>query len=193
MLPVSARVAISAPREQVFDFVADLAYREAWMDHCISDLRLTHPKSHGEGAAARYRLQAPFYRPWLESQIAEADRARRILEITRGGRNGRTHGEIAFEFSRQGRDMTRVELTIWSEPGTPRERFMERLGARPWLKRQARVALERLRAVFEERPDAPLVRATVAAWEPHKAARFGVGPSSQPKVGSGPEPRASSG
>ena len=75
----------------------------------------------------------------------------------------------------KGRRLTRVDMTMWSEPGTPREAFMEKLGARRWLRRQTRLALERVRTVFEESRDEPLARATVAGWEPLKAPRFGVG------------------
>lgn len=177
MLPVKVHTAISAPREDVFDFLADLSNRPAWMDHFIADVRLAHPNSTGEGAAIRYRLNAPRYKPWFQSQIVEADRPRRLREETSGGRQGRTRGEWVFELSRQGRGLTRVELTIWTEGGTLRERLMQSLGARHWLKRQAKIALERLRTYFEERPEAPLARTTVAGWEPQKAPRFGVGPS----------------
>ncbi|MEA2474605.1 MAG: hypothetical protein QOE06_2520 [Thermoleophilaceae bacterium] len=193
MVPVSVHTAIAAPREEVFDFVADLANRASWMDHCITDLRLAHPKSHGVGAAARYRLEAPRYRPWIETQIVEADRPRRIVEHTRGGRSGRTRGEVVFDLSRQGRSLTRVELTLWSEPGTARERFLEKLGARPWVRRQAKIALERLRAVFEERPDRPLLRTSVAGWEPQKAPRFGLELADQPDVHTGSGRHAPSG
>jgi len=175
VLPVTAHAYISAPREEIFDFIADLANRAAWTDHFTSELHLEHPRSRGVGASARYRLDAPRYKQWVETEIVDADRPRAIVEATRAGRLGRTRGEVMFELSRESRGLTRVEMTIWSEPGTPREAVMEKLGARPWLKRQARLALERLRTIFEERPDGPLARATVAGWEPLKAPRFGIG------------------
>ena len=193
MVPVTAHTSIAAPREEVFDFIVDLAARPAWMDHCMSGYRLAHPKSAGVGAAARYELHAPRFRHWVETQIVEAERPRRIAEATRGGRSNRTRGEIVFELSRPGRNLTRVEMTVWSEPGSPRERLLEKLGTRRWTKRQAKAALERLRAVFEERPEGELARATVAGWEPQKAARFGVELSGQPDVHTGSGQRAASG
>jgi hypothetical protein len=36
-----------------------------------------------------------------------------------------------------------------------------------------KVSLKRLRTIFEERPERPLARATVAGYEPLKAARYG--------------------
>jgi hypothetical protein len=193
MVPVHVHTTIAAPREEIFDFVADLANRPAWCDHFTADFRLAHPKSDGVGAAARYRLLAPRYKPWVETQIFEAERPRRVGERTLGGRSNRSRGEVVFDLSRQGRSLTRVELTIWSEAGTARERFLERLGARRWVRRQSKGALERLRAVFEERPDEPLARATVAGWEPQKAPRFGLELADQPPVHTGSGQRAPSG
>jgi uncharacterized protein YndB with AHSA1/START domain len=193
MVPVTAHTSIAASREEIFDFISDMAARPAWMDHCMSGFRLAHPKATGVGAAARYELHAPRFRHWVESQIVEAQRPRRVVEATRGGRSNRTRGEIVFELTRQGRNLTRVEMTVWSEPGSPRERVLEKLGTRRWTKRQAKGALERLRAVFEERPDAPLVRASVAGWEPQKAPRFGVELADQPDVHTGSGHRAPSG
>ncbi|HEX8075909.1 MAG TPA: SRPBCC family protein [Thermoleophilaceae bacterium] len=185
MLPVTAHTFISAPREEIFDFVADLANRTAWTDHYTSELRLENPKSVGVGAAARYRLDAPRYRSWTETEIVEADRPRRLVEVTRGGRGGKTRGEVTIELIRQGQGLTKVEMTIASEPGTPREALMARLGARPWLKRQARKALERLRTIFEGRPDGPFERTTVAGWETQKAPRFGLHVGGEPGEASG--------
>ncbi|MEA2397594.1 MAG: hypothetical protein QOK25_1150 [Thermoleophilaceae bacterium] len=185
MLPVTAHTYISAPREEIFDLMADLAYRPAWTDHYTSEFRLEHPRSSGVGAAARYRLEAPRYRVWTETAIVEADRPRRIVEATRGGRIERTRGEVVFELTRQGEGLTRVDMTLWSEPGTAREAVMERLGARPWLRRKTKVALERLRTIFEEEPGRPLEHATVAGWEPLKAPRFGLGPRGEPGGASG--------
>ena len=194
MVPLTVHVSIAAAREEIFDFVADLAYREAWWDHAGSDFRLEHPVASGVGAALRFRLGGGGgSKSFLETQIVEAERPRRIVEATRGGRLGRTRGEIVYDLSRQGRHLTRVELTIYSEPATAPERIRERLGGRRRLKRDAKLALERLRAVFEERPDAPLARTTVAGWEPQKAARFGAELADQPAVHTGSGQRASSG
>src|ERR1041385_2540087 len=48
MRPVRAHVIISAPREDVYDLVADLAARVAWCDHYEDEFRLTRPRSSGE-------------------------------------------------------------------------------------------------------------------------------------------------
>ena len=176
MLPVTVEAFISAPREDLFDLVADLALRPAWCDHFMKDYRLANPRSLGRGAAARYLLEPPANKMYVETMVLEADRARLIVEATHGGRGGRTKGEMDWEFVRQGTSLTRVQLTIASEPGTPREHVKEAFGTRRWLRRQSRVALERLRVIVEERPEGPLPRATMAGFEPLKAPRFGASP-----------------
>jgi uncharacterized protein YndB with AHSA1/START domain len=192
MVPLTVHTAIAASREEVYDFVVDLANRTAWMDHWQAEMRLTNPRSSGVGAAARYRLRGRS-RQWMETHIVEADRPRRIVETTTGGRLNLSRGEIVFDFSRQGRSLTRVEMSVATEAGTIRERFFARFGSKGRTKRQAKVALQRLRAVFEEERDEPLARATVAGWEPHKAPRFGVELADQPDVHTGSGRRASSG
>lgn len=175
MIPVRVHTFISAPREAVFDVLADMAARPSWTDHYMRDLRLENPRSTGVGAAARYRLDAPLYRQWVEAEIVEADRPRRVVEATRGGRLGRTRGEVTYELTPQGRSLIRVDMTIASEAWMPRERVQERLGARRWLRRRAKKSLERLRELLEEPSGEPLERATVAAWEPAHGPRFGTG------------------
>jgi uncharacterized protein YndB with AHSA1/START domain len=174
LVPVRVHTFISASREDVFDLLADVAGRPSWTDHYMRDLRLQSPRADGVGAAVRYRLDAPFHSHWMESEVVEADRPRRVIEATRGGHGGKIRGEVAYELTPQGRGLTRVDMTVWTEGGTPRERLKERLGFRRWLRRQSKIALERLRMVFEEASDAPLARATVAGWEPARGPRFGT-------------------
>src|SRR5436190_4521040 len=176
MLPVELHVHISAPREEIFDLISDLSRRVAWTDNYQSQYRLAYPKSTGEGAGARYLLRAPSWRNWVETSIVEVDRPRRLLERTHGGRAGKSKGGVLWELEPVGSGLTRVDLTIWSETGTVRERFKEKLGFRRWLKRGAKASLERLRMIFEEQPGGPLARATVAGFEPLKAPRCAMHP-----------------
>ncbi|HKP91040.1 MAG TPA: SRPBCC family protein [Thermoleophilaceae bacterium] len=175
MIPIRVHTHISAPREAVFDLLADMSARPSWTDHFQKDFRLESPRSSGVGAAARYRLDAPLNRRWGESEVIEADRPRRVVEATRSGRLSGTRGEVVYELSPQGRSLTRVDMTVWTEGGTPRELVKDKLGARRWLRRQSKKALERLRTILEEHPDEPLDRVTVAGWEQSRGPRFGTG------------------
>src|SRR5919199_703458 len=89
MREVMVDVHISAPREDVFDFVADLGGRPAWTDHYLKDYRLARPNPYGLGAAARFLLRAPFAKEYVELAIVECDRPRRIVEEAHVGRRGR--------------------------------------------------------------------------------------------------------
>src|SRR4051795_374900 len=152
MRPIRAHVTISAPREQVYDLVGDLAARVAWCDHYQTDYHLTRPRSSGEGAAARFHAKAPFSKTWVEVSIVEASRPRVIRERLRLGRLGRTPGfvEDTFEPLGGGRAVgargpppggvdspweplggaMRVALVLGPEPATRLDAFKESLGAR---------------------------------------------------------------
>lgn len=171
---ITVNAYISAPREAIYDYVADLANRPAFMDGYAQDFRLAHPRSAGRGAAARYLLAAPLNHHWVETTVVEAERPRRIVERTHGGRNGKSKGGVSWEFARHGQGLTRVSMTTWNEPGMAREAVMEKLGTAGWTKRRAKQALERLRVIFEERKPGPDRRATVAGYEPMRAPRFGA-------------------
>jgi uncharacterized protein YndB with AHSA1/START domain len=171
--PVTVETVISAPREAVFDFLGDLANHVAFTDHFMSDFRLARTKSDGPGAAARFRLDAPLTNQYAELTVTKADRPRQIIEEMRVGRRGRSRAVAVYDFSRESGNATRVELTTYSEPATMVDRIRQ-IGAAGWIRRKTRKSLDRLRMIFEEPQKEPLKRATIAGYEPEKAARFGA-------------------
>ena len=172
MREVTVSTTISAPREDVFDFVSDLAARPSFADHYMKDYRLARVQPVGVGAAARFKLGLPLANEYAELTIAKADRPRQIIEELRVGRRGRNRSVGVYEFTREGPNTTRVELTTYSEPATLIDRVKE-VGAAGWIRRKTRRSLERLRVIFEEPDRARMTRATIAGYEPDKAARFG--------------------
>jgi uncharacterized protein YndB with AHSA1/START domain len=179
MREVTVSTIISAPREDVFDFVCDLSRRPAYTDHFMDDYRLARVQPVGVGAAARFRLDAPMANEYAELTITEADRPRRIIEEIRVGRRGRNRSVAVYDFTRESASVTRVELTTFGEPATMVDRFRQ-LGAAGWIRRKTRKSLDRLRIIFEEPQTKPLKRATIAGYEPEKAARFGAHPGMDP-------------
>ena len=165
---------ISAPRERVFELIADVAARPAWCDHFMKDYRLLSPRTVGVGAGARFRLDWRGGTRYVEFTIVEARAPRKLVEEGRTGRLGRTRFGAEYELTMAGAGFTRVELTVWTEPENPIERVREALGFRRFMRRRCRRALVRLRAILEEGPDGPLARATIAGFEPRKAPRFGT-------------------
>jgi uncharacterized protein YndB with AHSA1/START domain len=101
---VTVHTSISAPREDVFDFVVDVAGRPAFSDHYMKDFRLARAQAVGQGAAARFKLRSQ----WAELAIREADRPRRIVEELRWGRVGRNRALAVWDFSRESGGVTRV-------------------------------------------------------------------------------------
>ena len=173
MREVTVSATISAPREDVFDLVCDLAARPTFTDHFQDDYRLARVQPVGVGAAARFKLDAPLANEYAELTITEADRPRRIIEEIRVGRRGRNRSVAVYDFTRESANVTRVELTTYSEPATRVDRFRQ-IGAAGWIRRKTRRSLDRLRAIFEEPQKEPPKRATIAGYESTKAARFGA-------------------
>ena len=173
MIPVAVDTYISAPREDVFDFVSDLANRPAWTDHFQRELHLTRTYSDRTGSAARYRTDPPFGKQlYSDLAIVELDRPRRIVEEGVQGKLNGSRVQLVWDIGQEAPTLTRVGLEMRTEPGS-RLAGLAEIGAHGYYRRQWKTALERLRKIFEERPEGELARATVAGYEPLKAPRYG--------------------
>ncbi len=166
MGPVSAEIEIDAPRERVFETIADLAQRPAFTDHFLTGLHLTRIESSGLGAGARFRISSPLRSVWTDSAIAELEEPHRLVERGRGGRGNRIPATTVWELTEGAGSLTRVRVSRWTEPG-PLDRALEILAANSiWEQRGWREALRRLRDRLEGAAPtaAPLV---VAGGNPH--------------------------
>lgn len=172
MREVTVHTVISAPRDEIFDFVSDLSRRPAFSDHYMREYRLARVNPRGVGAAARFRLKLPLAKEWAELEIKVCDRPKRIVEEGRIGRLGRSRLVAVYDFIPEAAGTTRVELTTYSEPATPIDK-LKQTGAHGWMKRRSRRALRRLRDIFEAGGAEELARATIAGSDPGKAPRFG--------------------
>jgi uncharacterized protein YndB with AHSA1/START domain len=155
MRPATVTSTIDAPRERVFDYLADVANHAAFTEHFIKDYRLTRLDSRGVGAAARFRLTSPVLSPfgldvWAELVLAELERPHRIDMTGRAGRIGRVPVTVRYRLTNQDPEMTRVELTFASEPKAMTDRLRELLGGRLWLTFKCRRALRKLKLILEE-------------------------------------------
>lgn len=158
MRPFTATVTIDAPRERVFDYLADVANHAEFSDHYLEDFRLERLDSSGVGAAASFKLA--FGRSqWGEIVIASLERPYRIVLLGQTGRIGRVKTRGVYTLTPYGNDMTQLEYEGSGTPATKGDEFRAAL-SRAWLKRQIRKALRRLAKVLEEgRPSAPAARA----------------------------------
>lgn len=154
---------ISAPREQVFDYLQDIANHGEFTDHYLVDWHLTRVDSVGRGAGARFRVKAPGNRfSWADVTFVEVDRPHRIVEAGRTGKNNRIRTLGVYELASGASGTTRVRFTLETQPATFADRIMEGLGARSWTKRKNIRAMRRLRAILE-RGEGRGRRVTVAA------------------------------
>ena len=150
MNPVSVSIVVSAPREQVFDYLLDIANHSEFTDHYLVDWHLTRMDSVGLGAGARFRLKTPTNRyNWADVTFAEIERPRRIVEVGRAGKNNRIRTLGEYELIPAGGEGTRVSFTFQSQPATLADRLLEGLGARSWMRRKNERALHRLRSILE--------------------------------------------
>lgn len=151
MDPFTVSVNISLPREQVFDYLADIASRAEFTDHYLVDWHLTRIESHGAGAGARFRIKAPLNRfGWGDVTIAALQPPFKIVERGRIGKFNRVKTIGTYEiFEGQG-GASRVVYTYETDAKLPTDVIPEILFGRGWMKRKANRALKRLRAILEE-------------------------------------------
>jgi uncharacterized protein YndB with AHSA1/START domain len=160
--PFTVTTTVARPREEVFDYLADIANHAEFTDHFLKDFHLTREQSYGRGAGARYRVDMPLNRfPWADTTIVELDPPYRLVEQGRAGKYNRIKVNTEYRLLEGAGDTTRVELTSETEPALVTDRLLEKLGARGWLRRQNRRALRRLQAILED-GDLRGSRATVA-------------------------------
>jgi len=174
MKPVTVHAQISAPPGDVYELIADVAARPAWLDHFAKDYRLLSPRSVGPGAGGRFRLDGPGGTRYVEFTIVDARPPRLVVDEGRTGRLGRTRWAAKYELTEPAEGVTRVDLTVSTEPENPIERLREAVGFDRFVRRRSAQALDRLRRILEESGEEAATRATIAGYEPRKAPRFGV-------------------
>ena len=59
MEPFTVSTTIQKPREQVYEYLADIANHAEFSDHYLVDWHLTRTDTYGRGAGARFRSKAP--------------------------------------------------------------------------------------------------------------------------------------
>jgi uncharacterized protein YndB with AHSA1/START domain len=148
--PVTSEITIARPREEVFEYLLDMANHPEFTDHYLVDWHLTREDSYGEGAGARFRVKSPLNRfPYADATFTEVEAPRMIVERGRAGKYNRnlTRGVYELDETSAG---TRVRFTLETKPKLLSDRLMEKLGGRGWFKRKNGKALRRLRAILEE-------------------------------------------
>jgi uncharacterized protein YndB with AHSA1/START domain len=149
--PFTVSTTIAKPREQVFEYLADIANHAEFTDHYLVDWHLTRIDTVGTGAGARFRIKAPMNRfAWADVTFAELQPPFRIVERGRGGKYNRIRMLGTYTLSPGPGNTTKVEYTLETEPSQLSDKLLDALGGRSWSRRQAAKAMRRLRSILEE-------------------------------------------
>jgi uncharacterized protein YndB with AHSA1/START domain len=151
MEPFTVSTTISKPREEVFEYLADIANHSEFSDHYRVDWRMTRENTYGAGAGARFRIKAPLNRfSWADMTFSEIQPPYRIVERGRGGKYNRIRMLGAYTLSPGPSGTTKVEYTLETIPPLLSDRLLEIVGGRSWNRRKATKAMRRLRLILEE-------------------------------------------
>jgi uncharacterized protein YndB with AHSA1/START domain len=163
MEALTVSTTINRPREEVFAYLADIANHPEFNDHYLVDWRLTREDSFGEGAGARFTIDAPRPRQryaGADVTLIDVEAPWRLVLAGRGGKFNRVRLRAVYELQ-PASGGTRVDFTVETKPKTLPDKLLEGFGFRGWLKRKSSKALKRLRSILEDN-EGRGQRATVA-------------------------------
>ena len=151
MEPLTLSTTIARPREEVFEYLADVANHEEFSDHCMVDWHLTREDSYGLGAGARFRVKSRFDRfSYGDITFSELTPPARIVATGRSGRFNRIRTRSTWTLEEDGPDRTKVTFQTQSTPVLKSDELMEKfLRVRAAATRCHQRALERLRSILE--------------------------------------------
>lgn len=151
MDPITVQTTIDLPREQVFEYLSDIANHAEFSDHYLVDWHLTREDSYGTGAGARFRVKAPLARfSWADMTLASLEPPYKIVGRGRYGKFNRIKVISTYEVMPESDETSRVRYTFETDASIPSDRLLEILGGRTWTRRNAEKAMRRLRAILEE-------------------------------------------
>ena len=173
MQPLSVSTTIAKPREEVFEYLADVANHEEFSDHCMVDWHLTREDSYGIGAGARFRVKSRFDRfSYGDITLVELTPPERIVATGRSGRFNRVRTLSTWRLDEDGAGRTKVTFETQSTPALKSDELMEKLlRVRAARTRCHQRALDRLRSILESGEDRGK-RTTVAGGARKPASGF---------------------
>jgi uncharacterized protein YndB with AHSA1/START domain len=142
---------IAKPREEVFEYLADVANHAEFSDHCMVEWHLTREDSYGRGAGARFRIKSRFDRfSYGDITLAEVTPPERIVATGRSGRFNRIKTRSTWTLEEAGQGRTKVTFETQSTPVLKSDELMEKLlRVSVATTRCHQRALERLRSILE--------------------------------------------
>jgi uncharacterized protein YndB with AHSA1/START domain len=154
MDPVTASITIGRPREEVFEYLADIANHSEFTDHYLKEWRLTRVDSYGRGAGARFKIDAPLDRyAYGDMTFIEVEPPYRLVAAGREGKFNRNKTWTTWTLEPSGH-ATRLEVETETEVTLPTDKLMMAITRRrSWTKRRLNKSLSRLQGILEEDHD----------------------------------------
>ncbi|HWC26765.1 MAG TPA: SRPBCC family protein [Solirubrobacteraceae bacterium] len=151
MEPITLSISIAKPREEVFEYLADVANHAEFSDHCMVDWHLTREDSYGHGAGARFRVKSRFDRfSYGDITLSQVTPPERIVATGRAGRFNRIRTLTTWTLEEDGPERTTVTFQTQSTPALKSDELMEKLlFVRASRTRCHKRALARLRSILE--------------------------------------------
>lgn len=164
MDPITVQANIALPREQIFEYLSDIAHHAEFTDHYLYDWHLLREETYGAGAGARFRVKAPLNRfAWADMTLSELTAPYRIVTRGRGGKFNRIRMMGVWEINYGSSPAaSKVTYTFETDVSLPSDKIRDTLGGRTVTRRQLKKAMRRLRTILEDDRDRG-ARPTVAA------------------------------
>jgi uncharacterized protein YndB with AHSA1/START domain len=151
MNPVKVSTSIAKPREEVWEYLVDIANMSEFTDHFLRDWHLTRENPRGEGAGARFRVNSPLNRfSWSDLSIVDVEAPFRIVARGSGGKMNRIRQLCIITLTEGRSGNTTVEWTWETIPAKPSDRIMEIIGGQGWWKRRMTKGIRRLKTILEQ-------------------------------------------
>ncbi|MFZ9668812.1 MAG: SRPBCC family protein [Solirubrobacterales bacterium] len=112
MGPVFAEAEIDASREEIFDYLLDVASRPIIFGPDMEQFRLFDLDTEGEGAGYRFRFKRG---GWVGMTLVSSERPIRLSERGQTGRGNQTVAGLEWELSETPAGLSLVRLSYWTE------------------------------------------------------------------------------
>jgi carbon monoxide dehydrogenase subunit G len=146
MKPISVSVEVSAPLEEVFDFLDVMANHVQFTDHMLHDWELSGPP-RGVGSRATVRTKAAGVTDTIEMEVVSANRPTTIVERNVGAK-GRRVATGTYTLAGLQSGGTSISFEYAWQQAPPLERLAEPF-VRAYLRRNNQRALQRLAEQLE--------------------------------------------
>ena len=153
MEPIDLSITIARPREEIYEYLLDIANHAEFTDHYLGDWHMTREDTYGVGAGGSFRMKTRAARfGWGDMVIARSQPPYQLLMHGRNGKYNRIRA-IATWTLQPGSNGTSVDYHYETQPDQLSDRILENTFLHGWTKRRARKALRRLQAILEHDRD----------------------------------------